>query len=87
MYPTDVDTPQLAGEEPFKPAETHAISGTIKPIPPEQVADAIVRGIERRRSTIFTDRSTAFLDRITRMAPKLTQRWMDHKVEGVVRRR
>ncbi len=81
-YPTDVDTPQLAGEEPFKPAETAAISGSIVPIAPEVVAAAIIRGIERRRTHIYTDRQTAVLARLVRFVPGLTQRWMDHKVRS-----
>ena len=55
IYPSDVDTPQLAGEEPYKPVELHRVAGTIKPIPPEQVADAILRGIARRRPVIYAE--------------------------------
>jgi NAD(P)-dependent dehydrogenase (short-subunit alcohol dehydrogenase family) len=33
IYPSDVDTPQVAGEEPYKPKELHRIAGTMKPIP------------------------------------------------------
>jgi len=47
VFPSDVDTPQLAAEGPHKPAESKAVSGTIKSVPPGQVADAILKGIRR----------------------------------------
>ena len=84
-YPTDVDTPQFAGEQPFLPLETKAISGTVKPISADVAALAIVRGIEKRRANIFTDRNTTILDRLVRMAPGITQRWLDSRVASVTK--
>lgn len=86
VFPTDVDTPQYQGERPFMPKEAEAISGSVKPISAEKVADAILRGIDKRRANIFTDPTTTVLDRVVRMAPGLTQRWLDHKVSSVKRR-
>jgi 3-dehydrosphinganine reductase len=86
-FPTDVDTPQFAGEQPFLPEETKAISGTVKPMSAEEVAAAILRGVDRRRASIFTDPTTTVLDRLVRAAPGLTQRWLDSKVAGVDRAR
>ncbi len=83
VFPTDVDTPQLAGEQPYLPAETRAISGTIAPIPADRVAAAILRGIDKRQANIFTDPTTRLLDRLVRMAPGLTQRWLDWRVRSV----
>jgi len=80
VFPTDVDTPQLAGEQPYLPDETRAISGTVKPISADKVANAILRGIDRRRANIFTDPATAALDRVVRIAPGLTQRWLNRRV-------
>lgn len=80
VYPTDVDTPQLAGEQPFLPDETRAISGTIRPIPAEKVARAILAGVDRKRADIFTDPTTMILDRLVRTAPGLTRRWLDSRV-------
>ena len=48
VCPADTETPQLAYENRFKPAETRAISGQIKPMSADHVAAAIVRGIEAR---------------------------------------
>lgn len=77
IYPSDVDTPQLAGEEPFKPPETQRIAGTIKPIPPEQVADAILRGIRRHSPVIYADSKTRLLARLAGTAPGFTRLYMD----------
>jgi 3-dehydrosphinganine reductase len=54
VYPVDTDTPQLAGEEPYKPVETRAFSkwGVIQS--PETVADSILKGVRRRRYVITT---------------------------------
>lgn len=87
VFPTDVDTPQFAGEQPFLPDETKAISGTVKPISADKAARAILRGIEKRRANIFTDPTTAMLERLVRMAPGLTRRWLDAKVAGVAKGR
>ena len=48
-FPPDTDTPQLADEEQYKPKETKAISGTIKPLSAERVAANILDGIEKER--------------------------------------
>jgi len=52
-FPPDTDTPQLAYEEPFKPAETKAISGTAKALSAEKVASAILAQAEKGRFMIF----------------------------------
>src|SRR4026209_993274 len=46
-FPPDTDTPQLADDNRYKPKETKAISGTIKPLPAEKVAQNIIDGIEK----------------------------------------
>ena len=76
IYPSDVDTPQLAGEEPYKPAELHRIAGTIRPIPPEQVADAILRGIRRRSPVIYADSKTRLFARLSGTLPGFTRFYM-----------
>ena len=86
-FPTDVDTPQFAGEQPYLPDETRAISGTVSPISADKAAAAILRGVDKRRAHIFTDPTTTVLDRLVRMAPGLTQRWLDHRVATVAKKR
>jgi len=53
--PPDTDTPQLAFENQFKPAETKAIAGTVKPLAADDVAQAIARGIAHGTFEIFAD--------------------------------
>lgn len=86
VYPSDVDTPQLAGEMPFKPPELRAIAGTIKPIPPERVAAAIVKGIERRTPVIIPDLKTRSVYLAERYAPWFVRWWMDRTVARARRR-
>ncbi|BCK55728.1 SDR family NAD(P)-dependent oxidoreductase [Nocardia wallacei] len=61
LYPADTDTPGLVRENLRKPPETKAITGNIKPLPADKVAEAAVRGIERGRHHITTDLLTTFL--------------------------
>jgi 3-dehydrosphinganine reductase len=64
VFPPDTDTPQLHYENQFKPLETRRISGSVKALTADQVAQAIVRGIERRESYIlpnFDARATFML--------------------------
>jgi 3-dehydrosphinganine reductase len=69
VYPSDVDTPMLAAENELKPPETAAVSGTAKLQTPEQVVDAILRGVRRRRTTILCDRSSALQAELAGAAP------------------
>jgi 3-dehydrosphinganine reductase len=85
VYPPDVDTPQLAEENQWKPTETAAISGTIKPMTAERVAETIVRGIERRRSAIYPNRSTALLAGFGPLAAPILRRVIDRKVRTAQR--
>ena len=80
VYPPDVDTPQLAEENRWKPPETAAISGTRKPLSAERVARAIVTGMEKRRFAIYPDRGTWLLAGLAPMGAPLVRRFVDGKV-------
>jgi 3-dehydrosphinganine reductase len=82
-FPPDTDTPQLADENRYKPKETKAISGTIKPLSAERVARSIVEGIEKERFMIIPDASTRGLAKIAGLAPGLVSRVMDRSVRKV----
>lgn len=82
VFPADVDTDQLRHEEALKPPETKAVSGTVSPIPPERVANAIVEAIDKRRSHITTDLTTAAVDRLIGIARPLLYSVIDRKVES-----
>lgn len=81
--PPDVDTPQLAEERQWRPAETAAISGTTKPICAERVARAILTGIDKRRFAIYPDRGTWLLAGLGPVAAPLVRRFVDRKVRSV----
>lgn len=80
VYPPDVDTPMLAAENLVKPAETKAIAGSIKPIPAEQVAHAIIRGVEKRQAEIYADAQTRALARTVALAPGVYRALFDQRV-------
>ena len=58
--PPDTDTPQLAFENQYKPAETRAIAGNVKTLRADQVADAMVRGLEKGAFEIYPDVASRF---------------------------
>ncbi|MCU1371600.1 MAG: hypothetical protein JWO77_2794 [Ilumatobacteraceae bacterium] len=80
VYPPDVDTPMLAAENLVKPAETRAIAGSIKPISAEQVARAIMRGVEKGQAEIYADAQTRALARTVAAAPGLYRKLFDQRV-------
>jgi 3-dehydrosphinganine reductase len=80
VYPPDVDTPQLAEENQWKPGETAAISGTIKPLSAQQVAQSVIRGINRRKFAIYPDLQTHALGRLASVIEPALTRFMDRRV-------
>lgn len=61
VFPPDTDTPQYAYENQFKPPETRAISENAGIKSAEEVAQEIVRQVERERYTIMPGFETKFL--------------------------
>lgn len=83
VFPPDVDTPQLEEENRYKPAETKAISGTVKPLQTEKVAGVIVKGIEKRRFWIIPDATTKLLGRAGGLLRGVLASSFDKKVKKV----
>lgn len=71
VCPPDTDTPALAHEKSLRPPETDAIAGNIKAVPPRQVAQAIVRGIEKDRYYIIPDGLSRFYFRLKGLLPEV----------------
>lgn len=86
VYPPDVDTPQLAEENEFKPAETAAISGTVKAIQPEQVAASILKAIDKRRFAVYPTADIAALAAVGPLAAPVLRRLMDRRVRRAQQR-
>lgn len=80
VFPPDVDTPQLAEENQWKPAETAAIGGSIKPLTAQRVARVTVRAIERERFAVYPDTATALLAGFGPIAAPILRRLVDRKV-------
>lgn len=53
VFPVDVDTPQLADESQYRPAETRALVDGGPVLSPEAVAIAILRGVSRGQYVII----------------------------------
>ena len=79
-YPPDTRTPGFDAENELKPPETERISAAIKPREADDVAQAIVRGIEQDRLVITADVQTAALARGGRAARPV--RALDHGPPG-----
>ncbi|MEU6229259.1 SDR family oxidoreductase [Streptomyces sp. NPDC047042] len=85
VFPPDVDTPQLAEENRWKPEETRAVGKTIRPLTAEKVAAAIVAGIERRRFVICPDPGTRALARFGSVLMPLLNREFDRRARSVAK--
>jgi 3-dehydrosphinganine reductase len=72
--PPDTDTPQLAWEDRYKPAETKAIAGTIKPLAADEVAKKMLDGIARRKFEIYCDVGSKMVSLAQGATPSLV-RW------------
>jgi 3-dehydrosphinganine reductase len=67
LCPPDTDTPQLTRENLTKPAETVKIAGTAGIYQPEDIAKALIKGLQSRKFLIipgFMSKLTWFLYRI-----------------------
>ena len=84
LAPPDVDTPQLAEESATKPAETSAISRS-QPLDPERVARYALRNLFRRRPLIIPGIRARFEAFAYRMAPRLVERFVLKRIQGVQR--
>jgi 3-dehydrosphinganine reductase len=83
VFPPDVDTPMLAAENEVKPPETRAIAGSIKPISADQVATALIRGVDKRQAEIYADAQTRALARTVAAAPGIYRTLFDQRVRKV----
>jgi 3-dehydrosphinganine reductase len=83
VYPPDVDTPQLTDENRYKPAETAAISGAVKPMSPADVATSIVKAVDSGRFAVYPNRQMAVLAGLGPLLAPLVRRVFDRKARSV----
>jgi len=87
VYPSDTDTPQLAYENQFKPAETKALSGTGGMMKPEAVAKEIVKGIARGKYRIINGLELYGYYRLNGLSENLVNGIIDRIIIGVQKRK
>ncbi|CAN5569356.1 SDR family oxidoreductase [soil metagenome] len=87
VFPPDMETPGFATENRTKPEECARISAGIKPRQPDDVARAVVRGIDRGRFVITADPQTAALARGAGLLAPVLHRMVDRTVRKVQRER
>lgn len=80
VFPPDTLTPQLTYENKFKPAETVALDGNVKPVTPESVARAILKGVAKRRYIIAPGFDGKFLYWLSGVLGTATYPLMDFMV-------
>ncbi len=85
IFPPDTDTPQLHYENQFKPLETRRIAGAAKALTADQVAQALVRGIERRQVYILPSLDMRLYFLLANGFSGLT-RWIPDRIVAKVRR-
>jgi 3-dehydrosphinganine reductase len=77
-FPPDTDTPMLADEIRTRPAATSRIAGSATVLSADAVADAILRGVERRRFAITPGWEMTALGRLHSLVNPLLHRfWFD----------
>lgn len=86
VYPPDTQTPQLEYEEKYKPAITKEISGVIKPLSAEWVAEKILAGVKKRKYVIIPDFQTRLLYRLNSLLGDGAYRVMDWMVDNAIRK-
>ena len=69
-FPPDTDTPQLAYEEPFKPPETKALSGSAKALSAEKVARSILQQAGKGRFMLFPGTDSRLFYILTSKLPR-----------------
>ena len=87
LCPPDTDTPGLAAENRTKPEETAAISAGAKLMQPDDVARALLRGMERGKFLIVPGFEGKLARVVHCLAPWLVTRIVDRTVRKVQRKR
>jgi 3-dehydrosphinganine reductase len=86
LCPPDTDTPQLAEENRTKPPETKAISGNVGVKQPEEVAAAMIKGMERGKLMIVPGFMNWLTWTMKRLWPGFVFSFMDSDVRKVQKR-
>jgi 3-dehydrosphinganine reductase len=80
VFPPDTDTPQLAGEDPYKPAVTRQLAASAQVQSAEKVAEVIRKGIQKGRHLIIPGFDTKALYLINNLPFRLGYHVLDWMV-------
>lgn len=86
LCPPDTDTPCLARENLTKPAETRALGESAGLMSPDEVARAMLRGMEKGRFLILPGMEGPFIHAAKRLLPGVVDMVMDRMVARARRR-
>lgn len=87
LCPPDTDTPQLAYEDQYKPAETRALSGKLQAMSADAVAKALLDGVAAGRFLIVPGMDGWFTVFMARHFPGLVRWVMDRDIAKASRSR
>ncbi|MDY6874955.1 MAG: SDR family oxidoreductase [Chloroflexota bacterium] len=85
VFPPDTDTPQLHYENQFKPLETRRLASSAGLLKPEQVAQAVIKGIEKNHYVITPGFESTFYFWLTN-GPSGLIRWYTDRVVARARK-
>jgi 3-dehydrosphinganine reductase len=83
LCPPDTDTPLFEEENKIKPLETKALSGGAKVLSADQVADDLIKGMEKGKFLIIPGTEGKMIDIFRRFFPSLTASFLDKTVRKV----
>ncbi|OEV02814.1 SDR family oxidoreductase [Streptomyces oceani] len=87
ICPPDVDTPHFAYEQPLLPDEYKEFASAMAVLPPERVATAVVRSIERRKTRMVLGTANRVAVATFGLIPSALHWYVDRVVRKVRRRR
>ena len=87
LCPPDTDTPMLEDENKCKPAETVLLSSAAKILSADEVATALVRGMEKNRFLIIPGMQSKLIHWIYRLSPRFVAWMIDQRIKAFPVRR
>jgi NAD(P)-dependent dehydrogenase (short-subunit alcohol dehydrogenase family) len=87
ICPPDVDTPMLLQEEKIAPPETKALKAMAGFLTPEEVAQAIVKAVEKKRYMVVLGLKARFLVQLQRFSPAFVSRAVSDLTTGRARKK
>ncbi len=87
VFPPDTDTPMMADENKYKPFETKEISGSAGMLSPDEVAEATLAGIAKKKYLILPGFSNRFFFVLNNFLGGLIYPLMDFMVKQALKKK